>query len=185
MRISNRIVVAVVLLAALAGAAAGDVEVRTISRTFELEADQTIVLDVPLGEVFITPGESDEVAIEVVVRCESDSRRCRERAEEIYLSIEGYSNKLTSRPSVEVELRLPAATNIEVDMGVGTLEIEDLAGDVEVELGVGEVIVFTDRGAIGSLDLTVGVEIFWDEGDGEAHYAIEVGVGEIEVRLED
>jgi hypothetical protein len=201
-----------------AAAAAADVEVRTIAKTFDLEAGQQVVLEVPLGELFVRPGEAGKVEIDVVVSCDSDSRRCRERAEEIYvqdirrrrsldLEIEGYSNKLTSRPSVEVRLHVPGGSGLEIEMGVGTLEIEDLTGEVEVDLGVGEVVVFARQSTIGSLDLTVGVgsaeisprprgqsssgflflgnEIFWDEGEGTAHYAIEVGVGEIEIRLED
>ena len=79
--------------------------------------------------------------------------------------------------------------------------------DPHPAVGVGEVAVFAEQSSIGSLDLTVGVgsadisprprgqsssgflflgnEIFWDDGDGDAHYSIEVGVGEIEIRLED
>lgn len=200
-----------------AGAAGADVEVRTIERQFEVGPEHEILLDVPLGTVRVEAGEPGRVDVTIVVTCGSRSARCRERAEEIYLDeslrrrslaldVRGLSNKLTSRPSVEVILGMPGASDLEVDLGVGELEIEDLRGDLELDVGVGEVDVFTAEAAVGSLRLSVGVggvdiqprrrgqsdsgflflgnEVVWDEGPGEAYFVIDVGVGEINVVLE-
>jgi hypothetical protein len=208
---------ALALIAVATPPLAADVEIRTIERAFSIDDDQEIVLDIPLGELLVTTGEPGKVVIEVVVKCSSSSRRCRERAGEIYLDdslrrrslnleIGGYSNKLTSRPSVEIHLTMPAGSGLEVDMGVGEIEIEGLDGDVEVDLGVGEVRLLTRQEQVGSLRLAVGVgsadirprprrqsssgflffgnEIFWNEGEGTGSYVVDVGVGEVEVRLD-
>lgn len=213
----QRLVPIIALLFAVATAAAADVEIRRIVERFEVTAEHEILLDVPLGEVHVEAGEPGRVEIEIVVLCGSDSERCRERAADVHLDdslrrhslaldIRGYSNKLTNRPSVEVRITMPPANDLEVELGVGDLQIEDLAGDLEVEVGVGEVDLFAREEVVGTLRLSVGVgeanlyprkrgqddsgflflgnEVVWDEGPGEAYLVIDVGVGEIDVTLE-
>lgn len=201
----------------LASGVAADDEIRTIERQFEVGAEHKILLDVPIGKVHIEAGEAGRVDVTIVVSCSSRSARCRARAEEVYLDeslrrrslaldVRGLSNKLTSRPSIEVFVGLPANNDLEVDLGVGDLEIEDLRGDLELDVGVGEVEVFAAEEAVGSVRLSVGVgganihprrrgqsdsgflflgnEIYWEDGPGEAYYVIDVGVGEINVILD-
>lgn len=219
MRPTIRFVLLLTLAAAVGGVAPtlADYEIRTIEREFSID-EQVVVLDVPLGDLFIIAGESGRVGIEVVVTCGSRSRRCRERAEEIFLEdrqrrrslsleIDGYSNKLTSRPHIDIYLTMPAGNGLEVDMGVGDVEVDGLDGAVEIDLGVGDVIVSSPESRLGSLRLSVGVgttnvsprlsrqstsgflvfgnEVYWDEGKGRGDYAIDVGVGEIAVVLDD
>lgn len=213
----KRTAVLVLALAAIATTATADVEIRRITERFEVSAEHEILLDVPLGEVRVVPGEPGRVEIEIAVLCGSSSERCRERAEEVRLDhslrrhslaldLRGYSNKLVNRPSVEVRLAMPAANALEVEVGVGEIQIEDLTGDLEVEVGVGEVDVFAPEAAVGTVRLSVGVgdanlyprrrsqsdsgflflgnEVVWDEGPGTAYLVVDVGVGEVNVTLE-
>jgi len=201
----------------LASVATADVEIRTIQKQFEVDAEQEIRLDVPIGTVLIEAGEPGRVGIEIVVSCKSRSSRCRQRAEEIYLDesqrrrslaldVRNLSNKLTSRPSVDIVLTMPADNDLEVDLGVGRLQTQDLRGDLELDIGVGEVDIFVTEEAIGTIRLSVGVgdadiypwrrnqsdsgflflgnEVYWNDGPGEAFIVIDVGVGEINVTLE-
>ena len=201
----------------VASAAAADVEIRTIRKHFEVDAEHEILLDVPIGTVIIEAGEPGRVDIEIVVSCSGRSARCRQRAEEVYLDeslrrrslaldVRGLSNKLTSRPSVDIVLTLPADNDLEVDLGVGELQTQDLRGDLELDIGVGEVDIFAAEEAIGTIRLSVGVgsadiyprrrnqadsgflflgnEVYWNDGPGEAYVVIDVGVGEINVTLE-
>jgi hypothetical protein len=205
--------IALVLLAAPASA---EVEVRSITRSFEVASGEEILLDFPLGDVVVTAGDPGQVEIKIVVTCSNSSRRCRERAEQIrlddthrggrlHLEIEGYSNRLTSRPSVEAILSIPATSTLTAEIGVGSMRVEDLAGDINIDLGVGDVTVFADPAQIGSIRLEVGIgaaeiqpqprdqwssgflflgnEIYWEEGDGEGRIIIDVGVGEALVRM--
>ena len=200
----------------LAAPASADVEVRSITRSFEVTSDQEIVLDVALGDVVVTAGDANRVEIEIIVTCGSSSRRCRGRAEEIRLDeadrgrslrleVEGYSNRLTNRPGVEVRLGIPAANALAAEIGVGSVRVEDLVGKISIDLGVGEVTVFVDPEQIGSIRLNVGIgsadihprpreqwssgflflgnEIYWEEGDGKGRIIVDVGVGEAMVRL--
>ena len=211
----NIVVIAAAVLAATGAAA--DVEIRSIEKHVEITAEHEILLDVPLGRVRVEVGEANRVDVKILVSCGSRSSRCRERAEEVYLDeslrrrslaleVRGLSNRLTSRPTVEVILAIPQGNDLEIDLGVGELEIEDLWGDLEIDVGVGEVDVFTAEEAVGTVRLSVGVgsadlyprrrgqsdsgflflgnEIDWHDGPGEAYYVIDVGVGEINVTLE-
>jgi hypothetical protein len=206
-----------IALLLLAAPASADVEVRSIERSFEVTSDQEIVLDFPLGDVIVTAGDPDQVEIRIIISCSSSSRRCRDRAEEIrlddthrgrrlYLEIEGYSNRLTNRPSVEAILSIPATSPLAAEIGVGSMRVEDLIGEINVDLGVGDVTVFADPAKIGSIRLEVGVgdveiqprpreqwtsgflflgnEIYWEEGDGKGKIVIDVGVGEALVRMD-
>jgi hypothetical protein len=208
---------AAIALVLLAVPAAADVDVRSIDRSFKVDSDQQIILKMPLGEVEVVAGDPGKVEIEVVVTCGNSSTRCRSRAEEIrledtarsrslILEIEGYSNKLTNRPGVEVRLRIPTDSELKTEIGVGSMKIEDLTGDVSVEVGVGDVRVYVDPDRVGSVRLEVGVgsaeihpdsqdqwssgflflgnEVYWDEGEGESHIRVDVGVGEAMVRLD-
>ncbi len=197
--------------------ARADVEVRSITRSFEVTSGQEIELDLPLGDVVVTAGDADRVEIEIIVTCGSSSRRCRERAEEIRLDeanrgrrlrleVEGYSNRLTNRPRVEVHLSIPAANALAVEIGVGSMRVEDLVGEIRIDLGVGKVTAFVDPEQIGSIRLSVGIgsadihprsrnqrssgflflgnEVYWEEGDGKGRIIVDVGVGEAMVRLD-
>ena len=202
---------AIALLTALPVVA--DDEVRTIRESFEV-GEHEVRLEVPIGEVYVSPSTAGQVEVELIISCSSRSARCRERAEEIYLDsdlrrrslaleVRGISQKLTRRPSVDVRLKIPAASALRLDLGVGELEIKDLTGDLEADVGVGEVDVFVAEEAVGTIRLAVGVgeanlhprrrgqsdsgflflgnELEWDEGPGSAYLVIDVGVGEVNV----
>ncbi len=209
--------VASMAVALTAGPAAADTVIRTIERSFDVTEEHVVVLDVPIGEIHVEPGSRGRVEVEVIVSCGSRSSRCRERAEEVELDdslrrrslsleISGQSNKLTSRPSLEVHLRLPAASGLEIDLGVGEIDVSGLRGDLEIDLGVGEVRISADEDVIGSVELAAGVgdvdlrprrssqsdsgflflgnELYWGDGPGEAHLSVDVGVGDAQVTLE-
>jgi hypothetical protein len=213
----SSLILAAIALVLLAVPVAADVDVRSIERSFEVDSDQQIILKLPLGEVEVVAGDQNRVEIEIVVTCGNSSARCRSRAEEIrledanrsrslILEIEGYSNKLTNRPGVEVRLRIPADSEFRSEVGVGSMRVENLTGDVSIEVGVGDVRAYVDPDRIGSIRLEVGVgsaeirpeprdqwssgflflgnEVYWDEGAGKSHIRVDVGVGEAMVRLD-
>jgi hypothetical protein len=91
-------------------------------------------------------------------------------------------------------------------MGVGSLDVEGMRGEVSLDLGVGQVEVTMPAASVGSVRLDAGVgetslrlpegrvderrslliggEIRWDEGKGGSDVWVDVGVGEVNVRLE-
>lgn len=192
--------------------------VRTLSQEFESADVRAVQLDVPVGDIEIRGVDEDRISVEVSIQCDRGDSYCREDAElvelvarerrgELRLDFEGLSNHGDSEMSLDVELRLPAALALEVDLGVGELRVGELANHVRADVGVGQVRVRMKEELVGSVDLEVGIgdakmrpdprrrsrsrsrgihlgdDVRWDDGAGEARIRIEVGVGGIDVRL--
>ena len=107
---------------------------------------------------------------------------------------------------LEVTLRIavPKTLAVNAEMGVGDCRVEGLMRDVRVELGVGDVSVLAKESDVRSVHLTVGIgdaslhhgsqsqavsgllgrKVRWSEGSGAAHVSVELGVGDIDVRLD-
>jgi hypothetical protein len=122
------------------------------------------------------------------------------------LEVDRHPKWLWDSLQLEGEVRLPRARALTLDMGVGELEIDGLSGDLTIDMGVGEVWIampaaavrtmrldvgvgdanarFPDGWAEGSRSFLVGSEIHWDDGPGDARVQVDLGVGEIEVRLQ-
>ncbi len=143
-----------------------DTEIRRIEEQFDVSAEHDILLEVPIGELSIEPGVRGRVEIEIVVSC--GSRRCRERAEDVYLDdalrqrsltleVRGLENKLTARPSLAVTLRMPPGNALEIDLGVGEIKAKGLRGSLDIDLGVGEARIAASEEDVRSIRLEVGV----------------------------
>lgn len=124
----------------------------------------------------------------------------------VFVELEGLPRWYKENIEIDGVIRVPRGQALEVDLGVGQIRIEGMASDLDVELGVGEVevraarrttgrvrldagvgethLIGADKGQLERRSLFVGSEVSWDEGEGEARIDVEVGVGEIDVRLE-
>lgn len=111
------------------------------------------------------------------------------------------------RLELAARMTYPADHPLLVDMGVGEVTIDGLSGDLEVDLGVGEVSIDMPARAVSSVYLDTGIgetellvpegwirsersfllgsETSWRHGPGAARVHVDVGVGEIVVRLGD
>ena len=145
-------------------------------------------------------------------RCREDAARVhlRQRRTGATLEIEviglNSGRRSASSPTPHVEVRLPRHLALRAELGVGEVDVRGVEGDVEVEVGVGEARVHVRESAVAEVSLDVGVgdaelvprpggtrtsrflflgnEIDWREGSGSAMVAVEVGVGEANVRLQ-
>ena len=106
---------------------------------------------------------------------------------------------------LEVRLRIavPKSLAVNAEMGVGDCRVEGLVRDLRVELGVGDVSVLVRESDVRSVHLTVGIgdatlhhgsssqavsgllgrKVRWSDGAGAANVSVELGVGDIDVRL--
>lgn len=144
-------------------------------------------------------------------RCRDDAEfvelEARERRGELRLHFDGLDDLDGHDISIDIEVRLPADLALELDLGVGDLTLGEMSGDVRADVGVGEVRIRTQEKYVASVDLEVGVgeasmrpdprrrsrdrwwgiklgdDLRWDDGVGNAHIRIDVGVGDIDVRL--
>lgn len=191
--------------------------VRTIRQAFPVTGVERLTLDLPVGEARILGEERGDVQVVVELRCEPDRERCAELARDVTLE----SSTRGGRLALELRgfdggprrdlvfsgvVRIPADVALGVDMGIGELAIEGLTGDVEAELGVGEMGLRLPYDAVHTVSLAAGVgetnlhlpvgrhtsershlvgsETDWREGPGQADLDAEVGVGEVNVRLD-
>lgn len=162
---------------ALPAQADDDVTVRTETAALTVGGARLLSVEVPVGEVTIHAADGDRVEASLLVRCDEDSRRCRDNAagirlrqqrdgEELSLEVEGYPrhNSGVESPETDLSLRVPRGLAVALEVGVGDLEVRGLTADVDVELGVGEARVSLPASAVRDV-------------------SVDVGVGEAEVRL--
>jgi hypothetical protein len=207
------LITAALLLSATASAHSE--EVRSFDKTFDAKGFERLSVEIPVGEVEIEGTSSSEISVEVAINCTGwRSSRCEEYAEDvdlvssewkdkIELEIEGLKKWRSIGLSFDIRMRAPAGMELEVDVGVGEVEISGFTNDVAADLGVGELSVSLEESQVRSVDLETGLgeanfrysegqmeasglfgnEVRWDEGNGKASVKLEVGVGEIDLRL--
>lgn len=212
---SRRTIWACGLLAALAlPALAAD---RRIREEYTLAAGQDLRFDFPVGDLHFIGTDGDRVEVELDIHCKQSSSRCLDSMEEIELVARRSERRLTLEVDrhpkwlwdsleLEGEVRLPAERALTVDMGVGQLEIDDVAADLTVDMSVGEVWIkmpaeavravhldvgvgdaeaeFPDSWVEGRRSLLVGAEVTWDDGPGAARVDVDLGVGDVKARFD-
>jgi hypothetical protein len=188
--------------------------IRSFDRRFDARGLQRLVLDIPVAEMEIEGTSSDRIEAEVIVECEWRKRNCEELADEIDLVSRKWNDELTLEVegmkkwrclgvSLHIRITAPASVKLELDVGVGEIEIYGFKNDVYVDVGVGEVDVEMDEALVRSVSLDTGIGdvqmsytggrmqaggildnvLRWDEGSGPARLRLEAGIGEIDVRL--
>lgn len=171
-------------------------------------------VELPVGSLIVRATDGPQASIEMRVNC--GWRGNCERADRIALRVDRIGETLMIRVenfpesvrslSVDFKLEVPRTFALTLEHGVGDSEIIGLLGDIEVELGVGDVFVESAAGAFRSVSAEVGVgdadfrlgrshageragflflanEVEWDEGTGDSRIEIEVGVGDADVNL--
>lgn len=130
----------------------------------------------------------------------------RTRGKVLTIDLEGYPKWGKGRIEIETVVKIPADFDFDLDMGVGEVNIAGLRGDLDLDLGVGELNIDTGASHLRSVNLDVGVgdaeiygsrervegrrsflvgsEVYWSDGKGDKRIKVDVGVGEVTVRLE-
>ncbi len=121
----------------------------------------------------------------------------------LQLSFAGFSKWRNRGMHINMTVRLPAPIDLAVDMSIGELELRELAGNVTVDMSIGEVSLRMREADVGRLSMDTGIgesslvtptgrsesaglftrELRWDQGKGEAQIRIDLGIGEVGVRL--
>lgn len=136
-------------------------------------------------------------------RAEDIELASRADDDRIDLWVEGYSKWRSRGMHLEMRVLVPAMMDVDVDMSIGELDIADVLGSVTVDMSIGEVKLEGSEEMVGRVSLDTGIgesslsthrgrnssagvftrEIAWSEGNGDAAIRIELGIGEISVRL--
>ncbi len=189
---------------------------KTIHETVPAAGASAVAIDFPVGELRIETGFANEVRVDLEVVCDRWFRSCENRIDDVelvsdlaggtlHVEIRGYGRGHTGDLEVNGTITVPAGKELEVDMGVGELDITGVSGRLDVDLGVGEVTVRMPAAKVRSVSIDAGVgdtslrlpggavgearsfvssEIDWSEGRGEARVSVDVGVGDAAVTLE-
>lgn len=212
----KRLVIAGLLMSLSVTAAYGGSR-REASYGFPLQGAAEILVEMEVGELTIETVDIDAVEVRLDIRCRNRSATCERRIElieavedrrgdRLHVRVEGVSKTSSHRMEVEAHVRVPRAAGLIVDMGVGELDITGSERDVFVDMGIGEVRMWLDQEAVGSVFLDAGIgesalygaadgayssrpfligsELDWDEGEGRAEVVVDLGIGEITVHLE-
>ena len=216
-----KLVVTLALAASLAAGAGSQVAARetvleTEPQTFPVSSAHRVALNFPVGELKVVPGDDAQVRFELRVRCRRGNlERCESLANRLVLdsrdhdgtlrlTLDRYPKWNNKGFTVMATLRVPRAMPLRVEMGVGQLDIEGLAGDLDVDLGVGEADIRTSRVSakdvavdtgIGDANIRgggsgtdrhgfIGSSASWAGGTGRSSVRLHVGVGDASIRIE-
>jgi len=212
--VASALALAGLLVAAHPALADHEVRVRTIEQDLPAGDVRTVSFHGSVGEVEVVGTGADSVHVQIVFKCKNDNPRCRSAAADVDLEVRDRGGelglKLEKWPKigdrgleVEARLEIPRDRSIEIDWGVGEIDVDHMESDIEVDLGVGEIDVDTIEAAVRSVSMDTGVgevelqagertidghgfvgqSLDWSGGPGDAHIELDNGVGEITVKL--
>ena len=189
-------------------------EVRSFDRDFDASGLDQLRLDIPVGELEIEGTSGDRIEVEVRIECNFRKLKCRDLAgdidlvastfgDEIALELDGLKKWRSLGMSFEIQVKAPARMELEVDLGVGRIDIQGFNNDITVDQGVGELNVTMAESRVDFVDIDAGLgeanfsyaggrlaasgifgnDLRWNEGNGTARVRLDLGVGEVELRL--
>jgi hypothetical protein len=160
-------------------------ETERIEESFDVGATPRLEIDSFAGNVTVRAGEAN--TIRVVATKKASNRSNLDRIEIDWheqddgLRIEtSHSRRTASNMSVELEITAPAGSRLELDSGAGNIQVEDIAGEMDVHTGAGNVDVQRAEGRV-SLDTGAG-NITYD-GTPQGNCRVETGAGNITLKL--
>jgi len=171
-----------------------------------------LVIDSGVGDIEVVGSDVTTITGSVEVTAKKASQRKRNLLEKLELDVRRAGNTLYLELKGDEDdhhdwgeewvLSVPKPVALSIDLGVGDVTARDLAGGVEVDLGVGEVTIEGEQAAFGRIHADCGVgdvELRTPEGrqrgdgfighelrasgTGKAAIDIDVGVGEVTIRL--
>lgn len=186
-------------------------ERRTFAVDQPAEGITRIVIDAGVGDIEVVGSEVAAITGSVEVTSKKSGTRKRGLLEKLELEVRRSGSALYVEVKggddhhdwgEEWLLTVPKALALSVDLGVGDVTARDLAGGVEVDIGVGEVTIEGEHAAYGRIDADSGVgdvelrtptgrqhgdgfigKELRTEGPGKATISVDVGVGEVTIRL--
>lgn len=144
------------------------------------------------------------------ISCEDRAARVELVAErspdKLEVRVEGFPKFNQRGMHVTGTITVPADRPLSIDMGVGELSVEGVGGDLRVDLGVGEVRLRLPESSVarvrleagvgetslrvsgsrveGDRSLLIGSRLAWSGGRGASKVSVDLGVGEVDARLD-
>lgn len=189
---------------------------ETDAHTYPVTAKHRIRIEFPVGELKVVPSDESHVRFDIKVRCRGWSEtHCEELANRLILDSDDSGGTLHLRlhkfpgwnnhgMTVIGQLSVPRGLALDVEMGVGDLDVSGIEGDIDVELGVGAADIRASRSQASHVSVNTGIgdaeirgggsgtrsrgfigsHAVWSDGSGRSAVRLHVGVGDATVRLE-
>jgi hypothetical protein len=164
----------------------------------EFAAGGRVHLRLNVGDLHILRGDSDKIRLHYTVKSWSESHV---KDAHVDIDLHGRDANIEFRAPTsgntqfDVELEVPQNTNLDVHEKVGDLRIEDIEGDKDLQLGIGDIRVAYGRGAyhlvrastsIGDVNTSTGDvsagflgKTLKYQGDGKYELRAHVSIGDI------
>jgi hypothetical protein len=125
----------------------------------------------PVGDLHVKRGDSNKIRLNYTVKA-----RREKNVKEAHVDFEVRGNDATlefhapsnSNTQFDVELEVPANTNLDLHNGVGDVIVENVEGDKDVELGVGDIRVEREPAGYRLVRASTGIGDVNSEGFGES-----------------
>jgi Putative adhesin len=144
---------------------------ETHSDTREFVSGGMLHVRMTVGDLHIKRGDGDKIRLDYTVK----SRR-EKNVKEAHVDFEVRGNDATiefhapygSNTSFDVELEVPPNTNLDVHEKVGDMTVENIEGDKDLELGVGDIRVERETAGYRLVRASTGIgDVNSDSYDGE------------------
>lgn len=189
---------------------------RRLSSTPVAVTDDLVRIELEVGELEIIGSDGEELAAYLTATCRKGKPKCVRKLEELEIAViaadgrvdvvfEGVNKRRARKMELEVLVEVPRANSVEVKMGVGELEIEDLRRDLSVDMWIGDATIRMAEADVHSVLLDTGIgdgeiysaghggrerrpflvgkEIAWTSGQGAARVDLDLQIGDISVEL--
>ncbi|MFY9820030.1 MAG: hypothetical protein WAM82_01530 [Thermoanaerobaculia bacterium] len=189
--------------------------IRSFRQQIPIANAHKILLDFPVAELNVDSAPGNQVGLDVKVKCHEKTGRCADRAHELKLVYDNTGEVFkiemkrfpkwrgSSNLQIVARITVPRDLDLRAELGVGEMNVHGIAGDVTLNLGVGQVNVDLPKEAIASVNLDTGIgeaslvaagrhysssgliakELSWTRGTGRSKVKVDCGVGEIDVVL--
>jgi hypothetical protein len=143
---------------------------ETHSETRDFVAGGMLHVRLSVGDVHIKSGDSNQIRLRYTVKSRRESRL---KEAHVDIDIHGRdANMEFHAPSggntqFDVELEVPQNTNLDVHEKVGDLTVDNIEGDKDLELGVGDIRVAAERTGYHLVRASSGIGDVNGEGYGE------------------
>jgi hypothetical protein len=140
----------------------GDMESEVVTHTLPFELGQQLKIDQKVGNILIKSGKASGITVVATKKTKGsmvDLKKMKvvveTKPEGVYIMTDWQQNKNLldllvndqGSNSVDLVIDLPKEAEIEINSGVGNIDIEDVEGDIDVGLGVGNIILKYPTGA--------------------------------------
>jgi hypothetical protein len=200
--------VAFALLSTLATTSALAKDVKHITKTVDVDNGQKISLHVPVGSLDVEICDCNEITIKVKVEAgdSSWSLFSSGNVDDAELSVRHRNNSLKFEideddTKQKWQVTMPASSALNIDIGVGEVDVQGFHNDLTADVGVGQITVSLEGKNYDDIKVESGVgdasiRGFNDvdkersivsssahyRGDGKFAIDVEVGVGEVTIR---